>query len=318
MNHNAWCSRFVMTATSKVWGLLLMCLIAGPSAAAEATGPLRVHPANPRYFTDGSGKAIYLTGWNVWGNLQDGHFEQDGWVGHPFHKANNINGIDGDPDGDGNGNEVHTLQVPAITRLQEAYVRKVIATVNDLDNVLYEVANESNGTPEWQYHVIDFIKRCELGKPKQHPVQMTGAGAIKTADLLASSAEAIGPIDDGVTSASGPPAADGKKVILADTDHLGAIGMDRSMRAHSDPADVDKTADVWRSWIWRSFTRGYKPALLIRGPGYGGGEAGMRTIGDTRRFAEKMDLAAMTPRGRPGFHAVLPGAARPGVSCLPA
>ena len=30
--------------------------------AAPATGPLRVHPTNPRYFTDGSGKAIYLTG----------------------------------------------------------------------------------------------------------------------------------------------------------------------------------------------------------------------------------------------------------------
>ena len=30
--------------------------------AAIATGPLRTNPANPRYFTDGSGKAIYLTG----------------------------------------------------------------------------------------------------------------------------------------------------------------------------------------------------------------------------------------------------------------
>jgi hypothetical protein len=27
-----------------------------------ARGPLRVHPRNPRYFTDGSGRAIYLTG----------------------------------------------------------------------------------------------------------------------------------------------------------------------------------------------------------------------------------------------------------------
>src|SRR6266571_3209552 len=36
-----------------------------------ARGPLRVHPANPRYFTDGSGKAIFLTGSHTWGNLQD-------------------------------------------------------------------------------------------------------------------------------------------------------------------------------------------------------------------------------------------------------
>src|SRR5687768_8787410 len=34
-------------------------------------GPLRVHPANPRYFTDGSGKAVYLTGSHTWNVLQD-------------------------------------------------------------------------------------------------------------------------------------------------------------------------------------------------------------------------------------------------------
>src|SRR6185436_5085896 len=46
--------------------------------AAPAAGPLRVHPGNPRYFTDGttntddSLKAIYLTGSHTWGNLCDG------------------------------------------------------------------------------------------------------------------------------------------------------------------------------------------------------------------------------------------------------
>jgi len=45
---------------------------------AEATastpgtqGPLRRHPNNPRYFTDGSGRAIYLTGSHTWANLVD-------------------------------------------------------------------------------------------------------------------------------------------------------------------------------------------------------------------------------------------------------
>ena len=41
------------------------------TTAATATGPLRVHPENPRYFADGSGKAIYLTGSHTWSNLQD-------------------------------------------------------------------------------------------------------------------------------------------------------------------------------------------------------------------------------------------------------
>ena len=38
--------------------------------AAPASGPLRVDPQNPRYFTDGN-KALYLTGSHTWGNLQD-------------------------------------------------------------------------------------------------------------------------------------------------------------------------------------------------------------------------------------------------------
>jgi hypothetical protein len=37
----------------------------------SAAGPLRVLPSNPRYFTDGSGKAIYLVGSNQGSELQD-------------------------------------------------------------------------------------------------------------------------------------------------------------------------------------------------------------------------------------------------------
>jgi hypothetical protein len=36
-----------------------------------AIGPLRQHPDNPRYFTDGSKRAIYLTGSHTWANFQD-------------------------------------------------------------------------------------------------------------------------------------------------------------------------------------------------------------------------------------------------------
>ena len=42
-----------------------------PVRSGKATGPLRRHPSNPRYFTDGSGKAIYLTGSHTWNNFQE-------------------------------------------------------------------------------------------------------------------------------------------------------------------------------------------------------------------------------------------------------
>jgi hypothetical protein len=70
--------------------------------------------------------------------------------------------------GNGKGIETQTLKVPAITRIQEAYVRKVIDTVNDLDNVLFEIANESNfaHSKDWQYHMIRYVKAHERKKPK--------------------------------------------------------------------------------------------------------------------------------------------------------
>ena len=39
--------------------------------AGASMGPLRVHPLNPRYFRDGSGQAVYLTGSHTWANLQE-------------------------------------------------------------------------------------------------------------------------------------------------------------------------------------------------------------------------------------------------------
>ena len=43
-----------------------------PEASSAKPGPLRVLESNPRYFTDGTGKAVYLTGSHVWWNLLGG------------------------------------------------------------------------------------------------------------------------------------------------------------------------------------------------------------------------------------------------------
>ena len=121
-------------------------------------------------------------------------------------------------------------------RLQEAYVKKVIETVNDLDNVLYEIINEGGAT-KWQYHMIRYIKDVESRMPKQHPVGMTHrADKIQTnQDLFDSPADWISPnpqlypwkYGDSIVVSSyktDPPQSDGKKIILTDTDHLWGHG----------------------------------------------------------------------------------------------
>jgi hypothetical protein len=89
-----------------------------------------------------------------------------------------------------------------------------------------------------------------------------------------------------------PPAADGRKVVISDTDHYAP--------GRGDPL-----------WAWKSFLRGHHPILMDLGliggvdppdPSAGGPmsyaafEPARYAMGDTLRFAQRMDLIAMAPR----------------------
>jgi hypothetical protein len=352
----------------------------------DPIGPLRVCTANPRYFVDAGGRAVYLTGSHTWQSLQDGilpgyttvtqpfdypgyldllqanqhnfirlwrwelidhepqpwvrtgtdkaldgksrfdlqqfnpaYFDRlrarviaarergiyvgimlfEDWVFmakrkeqpvelHPFHKDNNVNGVNGDPDGDGWGIEIHTLQVPDVVAVQKAYVRKVVETVNDLDNVLYEICNEGKRhTREWQYEMVRFVKSVEAEMPKQHPVGMTSVGDMNE-DCLNSPADwtSLSTARWDRTSdpwASAPPVAEGRKVVLLDTDHIGwkiFINDDAFTRA----------------WVWKSFARGYSTLLMENLSDSAGWIAGRAAMGHTSRYAERMDLTRATPQ----------------------
>ena len=82
----------------------------------------------------------------------------DNVEGHPFHAANNVNGI--------SITSIVDYQVlpldPRVQALQEAYIRKVVDTVHDLPNVLYEVANESSGGGSVDQ---EFAEALGLGDP---------------------------------------------------------------------------------------------------------------------------------------------------------
>lgn len=376
---------------------MLTLIFPGADATAkdgDIDGPLRPHPANPRYFTDDTGRAVLLTGSHTWNNLVDmapegsdvkfddeayldwmaGYphnfmrlwtwellswdtsgnrekearvyrvwphpwqrtgpgaaldgkpkfdltkfddeyfarlrsrveaargrgiytavmlfegwglqFSPDAWRNHPMHPDNNINGIDGDLDGDGKGLEVHSGRSAEITQLQQQYVCKVIDTVNDLDNVLYEISNENHpASTEWQYAMIRFIKQYEKTKPKQHPVGMTfqyKGGSNET--LMKSPADWISPNPEGGYR-DNPPAGDGTKVVVTDTDHLWGIGGNSS-------------------WVWKSFLRGLNPifmdpydgAVLSHGFGKDQSEPIRRSMGQILGWSRRVDLAAMTPR----------------------
>ncbi len=213
-------------------------------------------------------------------------FSPDAWRNHPFHPDNNINRVNGDANGDGLGIEIHTLGDKAILEIQRAYVRKVIDTVNDLDNVLYEISNENHPpSTDWQYAMIEFIRTCEQAKPKQHPVGMTfqykgGSNRV----LFDSPADWISPNPDGGYR-DNPPVADGSKIIINDTDHLWGIG--------GNPA-----------WAWKSFLRGmhllfmdpYDGSVLNNKADAKWAEPVRQSLGQILQWSRRVDLAAMIPR----------------------
>jgi hypothetical protein len=73
-----------------------------------------------------------------------------------------------------------------------------------------------------------------------------------------------------------PPTADGRKVIIADTDHVGG-------------------GDQY--WVWKAFTRGMNPIYMdTRDVSDARREGTRKAMGYTLAYANKMDLALMTPR----------------------
>jgi len=206
------------------------------------------------------------------------------WDGHPFNAANNINGIDGDLDRNGEGTETHTLANPDVTRLQEAYVRRIIETVDDLDGIVYEIGNECHpGSVAWHDHFIKFVREVERKLPKQHLVGMTGA-PIKNEPMLASVADWISPM--GKAYLDDPPVPDGEKLLVVDTDHISPWGY--------EPA-----------WVWKSFLRGNHVVLMDGYRDYRLGaparplpefEPVRYAMGDAVMVSGRVDLGSLRPR----------------------
>jgi hypothetical protein len=380
-------------------------------ASRPITAPLRALPANPHYFTDGSGKAVYLTGSHTWNNFQDwgtngtvqaldypayvkllvdhhhnftllwatelpvfrglpttagsppdftvsplpwertgpgnasdgkpkfdltrfhrayfdrlrGRVEQlnaagiyagvylfsGEWLlrfrfpgdGYPLTGTNNVNGIDA-----GGGTQAVTMAAPnAITAIQDAYVRKVIDTLNDLPNVLWIVSQEAPVDSKWwNGHMIALVRSYESGKPLQHPI---GYGALDgqrdDEAIINSDADWIAPssrISPTTTCGSGRPVC---KVNINDYDH-------------SYFGNLNNSQKINRNYFWINFTNGNQTLFMdpyvvhyprerrnlcpspVNGisPGPDPRWENVRaTMGYIRDYADRMNLAAMTPQG---------------------
>jgi len=94
------------------------------------------------------------------------------WKLHAFHRNNNLNGVDGDPQNTGKGTDGKlgfcSLGNPMVMDFQKAYLRKLVDTVNEFDNILIEIANENYYSAPWEQNLCEFIRQYERSKPRRH------------------------------------------------------------------------------------------------------------------------------------------------------
>ena len=96
------------------------------------------------------------------------------WKFHMYNQANNVNGVDGDPKRTGVSTDPEqgscSLGNTQVLEAEKNYVRRLVDTVNDFDNIMFEVANENYYNLRWEMAMAEFVHEYEMSKPRRHLV----------------------------------------------------------------------------------------------------------------------------------------------------
>jgi hypothetical protein len=217
------------------------------------------------------------------------------WHGHPWNAANNVNGVNGDRNGDGSGYEMYEEygRSGAGWARHLAYVNKVVQTLAGIERVVWEVGNEMPiASAPFQYQVLKHLKtvsKAPAGMSAHGDWQLNnGRYGGAYSELVNNPGEWLSPAWEGNNVFLNDPPVERNKIVFNDTDHT--LGWELP------------TVD----WIWRAFTRGHNIILMDT---YVGEEyssrAGRkdeiarlrRNLGYTVNYARRMQLVDMAPRG---------------------
>lgn len=285
----------------------------GPGAAADGGLKFDLTKFNQAYFDrlHSRVKALNNAGIYTGVYLFSGEFLlrfRSATDGYPFTGANNVNGID-----DGYLSELPQTAVNAttmttpntITDFQDAYVKKMIDTLNDLPNVLWIVSEEaSNKSGWWNSHLISLVKDIEKAKKYQHPVGYAAPDSAPDSMIYNSDADWVAPVvrvSPVTTQGTGSPRF---KVNINDSDHS-YFGM------------WNQTPQANRNYAWENFMTGnqvifmdpylvYYPrenrnicADVVNGIGSKTDQRWdnfRNNLGYILRYSRKLNLARVTPQ----------------------
>jgi Putative collagen-binding domain of a collagenase len=230
--------------------------------------------------------------------------------GYPFTGSNNINSVDdGYVSGVSGVTSMTMTATNAITAVQDAYVQKMIDTLHDLPNIIWEISEEAPTGSDtwWSGHMIDLVHTYETANypTQKHPVLYPCLQGPSDLNIYTSNAESVAP------SARVSSATNQGKVTINDSDH-------------SYFSMWNDTTLVNRNYVWENLCNAssvlFMDPYIINWPGrnvpqspvtngIGTGPGGVTSASDQRwnvfrdglgwaqKLANRTQLAAMIPQG---------------------
>ena len=212
------------------------------------------------------------------------------WEVCPLNTVNNINGIGTCP-----REEVFTLKHDDLTRVQLAFVRKVVAELKDFDNLYYEICNEPyfhGVTLEWQYRIADEILAAEKDFANKHLISRNVANGRARVE---NPHEGISILNFHYCV---PP-----DVVAMNYDLARVIGENETGFRGSD--DVLYRTEAWAFLLAGgalynnldySFTPAHPGGTLLDYKSPGGGSAELRSqLGILKKFMDELDFVHLKP-----------------------
>ena len=215
------------------------------------------------------------------------------WDDHTYNPVNNTSSLNVAP------NAVYNLDLLNSTedgrkllQVHEAFVSKVIATIGDMNNLIWEIGNEmlNPQAVTFSNHFIQYIQaRSDIPVGFTTPIRNTDES--NNTAIFNSNAEWVSPSGDAY--AFNPPANDGSKVIITDTDHL-------NNNINKPTQYGDKEYD-YRMFAWQNLCMGIQSLMMDEPlsdwdiPEIDALPEGRLYLGDVVTYANRMNLAECVP-----------------------
>ncbi|MDH3745711.1 MAG: hypothetical protein OES47_11490, partial [Acidobacteriota bacterium] len=187
---------------------------------------------------------MLFQGWSM--DNQGGRRAPDPWPLNPYNRANTNEAV---------SKQQAALHIGRAQGQQLDYVTHLAEKLCSEPNIIWEIANEAHAeslgnetASNWQRNILEhLVSKCDrhltwvscpavIGLDTNRRRELNEAMYAMTSDLVA-------PCKVDSSAVSDPAPADGRKVLIADSDHYG-------------PEDISY------EWVWKTFLRGQHPLFM--------------------------------------------------------